>query len=136
MTEHLLHVRARKGVNGRTPEISGSMMDMERNESLHLTSHEAGKIATVLNGETKPRGERVIYLHQDNAPEKTASGSLVDLKTDQPYPLSPEDAGKIAAIVREIEAIEASSDSKLDKLMRRSSKDPHIGGKPLNRQAI
>lgn len=119
MTEHILHVRIRRCVYGKAPEISGNMMDVEQNHSLPLTSYEAGKIATVINGETRLRGERVVYLHQDNTPARTASGSLVDLKIDQPCPLSPEDAERIAQVVRQIEEIEASTQPEDIKQLKR-----------------
>lgn len=119
MTEHILHIRAAKGVDGRTLGLTGSVMDVVQNQSIPLTPYEVGEIATVLNGHARLKGERVVYLHQDNTPERTVSGTLVDLRHDQPLPLSSGDAERIAEVVRRIEEIEASSLPEQTKQLKR-----------------
>lgn len=132
MTEQLLHLRPGKS----------TMVNMENNQAFLLTRYEVALLAAIVDGVVEVKGERVIYLHQDNTLEQTARAALIDLETDQPDPLNPEDAEKIAKVVRRIKEIEASSYSKnpgendMIKSQLRRGIEPHVMGKPLWRNLI
>lgn len=112
------------------------MVDMESNQVLPLTSYEAALLATVVDGQVAVEKEPVIYLHRENTPKRTARASILDLETDETQPLSLKDAEKIAAVVRHIEEIEASSYSDMIKSQLRRNVEPNIMGKPLWRNLI
>lgn len=126
LTEQLLHLRRGKS----------TMVDMESNQVLPLTSYEAALLATVVDGQVAVEKEPVIYLHRENTPKRTARASILDLETDETQPLSLKDAEKIAAVVRHIEEIEASSYSDMIKSQLRRNVEPNIMGKPLWRNLI